>query len=117
MPRRQADRSKATQRAIIAAARQLFAERGFEATSLEELARHAGVSKGALYHHFPDKSEVLAAAYEDLERELSTRIAAVASGYNDPIDALKAGCQTFLEACRDPAIRRLALVDAPAGLG
>jgi len=116
-PRRQAERSDATRRRIIAAARGLFAEHGYDATSLEALTMRAGVSKGALYHHYADKSDVLAAAYEDLEHELSERLVTVASGSADPVEALRAGCHEFLDACRDPAIRRLALVDAPAHLG
>jgi AcrR family transcriptional regulator len=117
MPRSQSERSETTKRAVVAAARALFADRGYDATSMEQLARHAGISKGALYHHYKDKSDVLAAAYEDLEQELSVRILTVASTHHDPIDALRGGAHAFLDACCEPATRRLALIDAPAGLG
>lgn len=115
--RTQQGRSQATRAAVVAAARAVFAERGFEGSSVEQIARRAGVSKGAFYHHYRDKTEVLAAAYEDLERELTDQMLMLASEHPDPVDALRAGCQGFIAACTDPAVLRLALVDAPAGLG
>ena len=115
--RSQQERSETTKAAAIAAARSIFAERGFEAASIDEITKQAGISKGALYHHYRDKTEILAAAYEDLERELTDHIATVASKHRDPIRSLRAGCHAFVDACTDPATRRLALIDAPAGLG
>lgn len=117
MPRTQQQRSDGTRQAIVSAAREVFAERGYNAVSVEEIAQRAGVSKGALYHQYRDKVDVLAAAYEDLEREMSQRIIAAASLHADPVDALRAGCHAFLDECSSPTTRRLALVDAPAGLG
>src|SRR5687767_3722022 len=73
--RRQAERSDATRRRILTAARAFFAERGYDATSVELILRSTGLSKGAFYHHFPDKRELLAAVYEDLERELVVALA------------------------------------------
>src|SRR5215207_5669187 len=68
--RTQAERSATTREAIVAAATRLFAERGYEATGIDEVTRAAGVSKGALYHHYSDKADVLAAVYEDVETML-----------------------------------------------
>lgn len=113
----QAQRSASTQEAIIVAARDLFAERGYDGAGLEEIARTAGVSKGALYHHFPDKAEVLAAVYESLEADLCDRLIARFAGEADPVVALRTGAQAFLDACRDPVLRRIALTEAPAVLG
>jgi AcrR family transcriptional regulator len=115
--RTQVERSASTRQAIVAAATTVIAERGFANAGIDEIARAAGVSKGALYHHYPDKVDVLAAVYEDVEVRLADRIARVALQVSDPFDALRAGAHTFLDACLDPTVRRIALVEAPAGLG
>lgn len=117
MARRQAERSDTTRRAIIHAARGLMAEQGYEHTRIEEIAERAGVSKGALYHHYRDKVEVLAAVYENLARQMTERLMRAAKPGADPILALRAGSHVFLEATTDPEYRQIALVDAPAGLG
>ena len=76
-PRRtQAERSEATRDALIAAARRLFAERGYDGVGTEEIVRAAGVTRGALYHHFGGKRELFEAVYEQIEAELAERIAA-----------------------------------------
>jgi AcrR family transcriptional regulator len=115
--RTQAERSATTREAIVTAATRLFAERGYEATGIDEVARAAGVSKGALYHHYADKADVLAAVYEDVETKLVERLVAVASRETDPLEAVRAGAHAFLDACVDPVTRQIVLVDAPVGLG
>jgi AcrR family transcriptional regulator len=115
--RTQAERSATTREAIVAAATRLFAERGYEATGIDEVARAAGVSKGALYHHYSDKPDVLAAVYEDVETKVVERLVAVASRETDPLEAVRAGAHAFLDACVDPVTRQIVLVDAPVGLG
>jgi AcrR family transcriptional regulator len=113
-----AEQSEATRAALIATARELFAERGYAAVGTEEIVRATGVTRGALYHHFAGKTELFEAVYEDVERQLVERIAASAiSSAGDPLQALHAGAQAFLDACEDPAVRRIALVDAPSVLG
>jgi len=115
---RKADQSQATREALIAAAHGLFAEQGFAGVATEEIVRAAGVTRGALYHHFDGKRELFAAVYEDVERQLVERIAASAmASAGDPMEALQAGAQAFLEACEDPAVQRIALLDAPSVLG
>jgi AcrR family transcriptional regulator len=116
-PRRQQERTAATRRAIVLAARELFAEAGYEATTIEDIVRRAGMTKGALYHHYADKVEVLVAVYEDLEAELVESLLAVAAAETEPVAALRAGCHAFLDVCLDPVFRRIALVDAPSALG
>jgi AcrR family transcriptional regulator len=113
----QAERSGATRRAILDAARDLFASHGWTATTIDEVTRAAGVTKGALYHHFRDKTDLLRAVYEDQEERSVERLLASAGTHDDPLDALRAGCHAFLAACLDPTFRRIALVEAPAGLG
>jgi AcrR family transcriptional regulator len=113
-----AARSEATRAALIATARGLFAARGYAGVGTEEIVRTAGVTRGALYHHFAGKKELFEAVYEDVERQLVEEIAASAiSSASNPLAALHAGAQAFLDACEDPAVQRIALVDAPSVLG
>ena len=119
-PRRtQAERSEATRGALIAAGRRLFAEHGYEAVSAEQIVRAAGVTRGALYHHFGGKPELLDAVYDQLEREVTERIARVVLGseLESPLEAMRAGVGAFLEECAQPEVRQIALTDAPAVLG
>ncbi len=117
--RTQAERSEATREALIGAARPLFAERGYATVGTEEIVRAAGVTRGALYHHFAGKRELFAAVYEQVEVELAERIAAGAleSNARSPLEAMRAGAEMFLAACTEPAVQQVVLLDAPAVLG
>lgn len=112
-----AERSDETREALITAARQLFGQHGFAAVGTEEIARSARVTRGALYHHFESKQDLFRAVYETVERDLVEQIAATAISASDPIDALRAGAHAFLEACEEPTVRRIALIDSPSVLG
>jgi AcrR family transcriptional regulator len=117
--RRQAERSASTRSALIVAARPLFAQHGFARVGTETIVRAAGVTRGALYHQFPDKTELFAAVFEALNEELVTRVGAGVTGA-EPIDAvaaLRAGAATWLEVCGDPEVHRIVLVEGPAVLG
>jgi AcrR family transcriptional regulator len=98
--RTQADRSAQTRTALVTAARELFAEKGFAATSRDEIAARAGVTRGALYHHFDSKTALASAALDG-------------TGVRDQ---LHRGCRAYMDACADPTVARI-LVDAPAVLG
>jgi AcrR family transcriptional regulator len=113
----QAERTEATRAALIAAGRELFGERGFAATSIEDLASAAGVTRGALYHHFDSKEDLFAAVFETVETELMAAAHRGSLAGADAWDRLRRGCRAFLEACGDPAIQRIALLDAPSALG
>jgi AcrR family transcriptional regulator len=117
--RTQAERSEATRRALIAAARELFAERGYAAVGTEEIVQAAGVTRGALYHHFAGKRELFEAVYEQVEAQLAERIAAGALSANadSPLDAMRAGAEMFLQACTEPEAQQIALLDGPSVLG
>jgi AcrR family transcriptional regulator len=115
--RKQADRSHATRAALLASGRALFAERGFAGTAREEIVERAGVTRGALHHHFGTKQDLFAAVFEELEAELAARIAAAAMAGAEPRDQLRRGCHEFLDAALDPAVQRIVLLDAPAVLG
>jgi AcrR family transcriptional regulator len=117
--RTQAERSETTRGALIDAARVLFAERGYAGVATEEIVRAAGVTRGALYHHFEGKRELFAAVYERVEKELSERIAVGALDANpqSPLEAMRAGAEMFLDACMEPDVQRIALLDGPSVLG
>jgi len=117
--RSQAERTEATRGALIAAARRLFTEKGYDAVSAEEIVREAGVTRGALYHHFGGKAQLLEAVYERLEAESTERVARVVLGseLESPVEAMKAGIEAFLDECAEPELQRIALHDAPAVLG
>src|SRR5215471_6318510 len=111
-------RSEATRRMLVTAARALFGARGYANVGTEEIVRAAGVTRGALYHQFRDKADLFAAVAEELEAEIAERIVGgVADAVADPVDALRAGAQLFLEACAEPEVERIILLDAPAVLG
>ena len=115
--RTQEERSESTRAALIAAARRLFAARGYADVGTEEIVRAAGVTRGALYHHFAAKPQLFEAVYEQVESELTEKIAAGALGGSDPMDALRSGTEMFLDACLEPEVQRIVLLDAPAVLG
>jgi AcrR family transcriptional regulator len=117
--RTQVARSAATRDALIAAARPLFAEHGFGSVGTEAIVRAAGVTRGALYHQFADKTELFAAVYEQVEAEVTRRIGAATdgAGESDPVQLMRIGAATWLAACAEPEIQRSVLVDAPAVLG
>src|SRR3954447_13686649 len=115
--RTQSERSAATRAALIAAGRELFADRGYATVSTEEIVREAGLTRGALYHHFAGKRELFEAVYEQIEGEVTERIAADALGGSDPLEALRAGGRAFLDHCLEPEVQRIVLLDAPAVLG
>jgi AcrR family transcriptional regulator len=113
----QAERSEATRGALIEAARRLFAERGYADVGTEEIVRAAGVTRGALYHHFDGKRDLLRAVYEQLEAEIVEQIVAVEKPGVTMLEALSAGAGLFLDHCLEPEVQRIVLLDAPAVLG
>lgn len=115
--RTQAERSEATRGALVRTARRLFADRGYGRVGTEEIVRAAGVTRGALYHHFDGKSGLFRAVFEQLESELASRFAEQALSKPDPWEAMVAGLDMFLEVCREPEVRQIALIDAPSVLG
>ncbi len=117
--RTQVERSETTRNALIEAARALFAERGYADVGTEEIVRAAGVTRGALYHHFDGKRDLFEAVYERIEAELAQRIAtgALGGGIREPLEAMRVGAETLLRACTEPEVQRIALLDGPSVLG
>jgi AcrR family transcriptional regulator len=114
--RTQAERSATTRAALLTAARALFAERGYAATGREDIAAAAGVTRGALYHHFPNKEAVFRAVFEDLEAEMMEHVIVAADKATDPLGQIRLGTEAYLDAALDPAVQRILLTDAPAVL-
>jgi AcrR family transcriptional regulator len=117
MPRRsQEERRSSTRAALLAAGRELFATRGFVDVPAEEIVRTAGVTRGAMYHHFGDKTELFAAVFEQLEVEITDEIATSLAGVSVE-DLVPRSISAFLDICARPDVLRIALTDAPAALG
>ena len=117
--RRKLEQSQATRAALIRTARKLFARLGYAATDIETVARRTRVTRGALYHHFKDKQDLFSAVFDLEEQKLAQTIgeAAGAAAAQSAFDGLLAGSNAFLDACLDPAVQRIVLIDALAVLG
>ena len=112
----QEERSEATRRRLLDIAQQRFAAAGFASASIEEIAASAGMTKGALYHHFADKKALFAEVFEKIQQRLIEAAVAGSRGSNS-LQRLKSGCRAFLEASLEPAAQRIAMCEAPAALG
>jgi AcrR family transcriptional regulator len=111
------ERGQATRQRLVATAARLFTDRGYDATSIEDILAETGVSRGALYHHFDSKEAVLEAVLREIEAEVAQATVEASRGARDPAAALRAGCEAFLELAQTRRIRQIALIDAPAALG
>jgi AcrR family transcriptional regulator len=118
--RSQAERRAATRRALLDAARGLFAERGYHEAAAEEIVRRAGVTRGALYHHFEDKRGLFRAVVEEIEAEVDEAVLEAARGAMregaGPLEAWMVGFYASLDVYSRPDVRRIQLVDGPAVL-
>ncbi|MEU9685529.1 TetR/AcrR family transcriptional regulator [Amycolatopsis japonica] len=117
-PRRsQTERSQSTQTALITAARTLFAEQGYAAVPADEIVRAAGVTRGALYHHFGDKQGLFRAVIEQIETEITEDLKTVLGAAGDPWTGALGVLSRFLDLCLRPEVVRIALTDAVSVLG
>jgi AcrR family transcriptional regulator len=109
---------EATRQALVRAARELFGSRGYADTSLDAIVGAAGVTKGALYHHFSGKEELFRVVFEEVKRELNAKLRVILRAPDpwDPWAAIIAGCRTYIETHTDPAVQRIVLLDARAVL-
>ncbi len=111
------DRTELTRAALIEAARKLFVEKSYAETGTPEIVSAAGVTRGALYHHFADKQALFAAVVEAESAAVAREVEAAAPADLPPLDALRAGGAAFLKAMTQPGRTRLLLLDGPAVLG
>jgi AcrR family transcriptional regulator len=118
MPRRsQQDRSQATKAELIRAGRELFASHGYANVSAEQIVAAAGLTRGALYHHFGDKRGLFVAVIEDVEQENTHEITEAIGAADDQWTSIVLGIGRFLDICQRPDVIQLAMIDAPAVLG
>jgi len=115
-------RTKSKQRAetmhrLITVAREQFAEHGYAQASTEAIVQMAGVTRGALYHHFQSKEGLFKAVVAEVQGEVGRRVAEASQAQPDPWDQLMIGCQAFLRACLEPDVLRILLIDGPAVIG
>ena len=106
---RQADE---TRHLLISVARELFTDRGFAATSIEDIIQRAGVARGALYHHFSGKDALFRAVYDAVQVEAVSGVMAAALAVDEPWAAVRAGLSAFLDACLEPTFRRVVVLDS-----
>jgi AcrR family transcriptional regulator len=112
-----ATRAEGTRTALLRHARQVFAQKGFADASTDEMVQRAKVTKGALYHHFANKQDLYQAVIEEMEAELVNRLEAAAMATADRRDRLRAMCHAYLDACLDPNLARILVIEAPVILG
>ena len=114
---KRAAQGRATREQLIEVATRLFAERGYEDTSIEAVLGAAGVSRGALYHHFAGKDALFEAVVQSVENSITAGMTAAIGGERDPIEVLRAGALAWIDLAGDPVIQRVILIDAPSVLG
>ncbi|HEV3352538.1 MAG TPA: helix-turn-helix domain-containing protein [Acidimicrobiales bacterium] len=102
----------ATRQLLVSTARELFTERGYQATSVEEIIQRAGVARGALYHHFSGKDALFRAVYDEVQAETASAVVAAALAGPEPWAGVRAGLSAFLDACLEPAFRRVVVLDS-----
>lgn len=115
--RGKAAQSAQTRALLLAVGRRLFGAQGYAATATEEVVREAGVTRGALYYQFRDKQDLFRAVLEEILAEVSGRVQAAAVASPDPWEGLRAGLHAYLDACMEPVVQRIVLIDAPSVLG
>ena len=114
---RREEYADATRAALLETAREMFTRDGYQETGIEAVARATRVTRGAFYHHFEDKRALFEALVIELQRGAASAIAARAVAETRPSERMMAGIEAFLDACSDPAYRRLVIQEAPAILG
>lgn len=112
-----AEQREMTRAKLIAVARSIFARDGYTHTATEDIVKAAGVTRGALYHHFTNKDDLFRAVVENIQQEIAGRIVQDSEKATDSWGELVAGCHAFLAASIDPKLQRILLVDAPSVLG
>jgi AcrR family transcriptional regulator len=117
VPGKRVAQGLATRGQLIEVATRLFADRGYEGTSIEAVLAAAGVSRGALYHHFAGKEALFTAVLEAVNERVAAQVSEIVSGCTDPIEALRTGAMGWIGLAGDPVIQQIMLVDAPSVLG
>ena len=106
-----------TRAALVSAGRRLFGSKGFAATSVDDIARAARVTTGALYHHFPTKAAVFEAVFEQVHAEMLVASAEASAAADGALEQMAAGFGVFLDQVLEPEVQRILVTDGPAVLG
>jgi AcrR family transcriptional regulator len=114
---RRLEYSESTRHALVDSAVHLFTRRGYAATSLDEVAKRARVTKGALYHHFSGKQALFEAAFDAVESTVMARLAEIMAGPGDPWDRAMNGIRHYIQVCLDPSYQRIVVHEAPVVMG
>jgi len=117
VPGKRAAQGRATRGQLIEVATRLFAEHGYEGTSIEAVLLAAGVSRGALYHHFAGKEALFEAVVSAVSEQVTVELTEAVQGCADPLDAMRTASVAWIGLAADPVIQRVVLVDAPSVLG
>lgn len=117
MVRRTRSEMEETRATLLVTARQFFGQHGYAATSMDDLTAKAGLTRGALYHHFGDKRGLLAAVVEQIDAEMDVRLQAISDSSEDAWEGFRKRCHAYLEMALEPEIQRIILRDARAVLG
>lgn len=117
MVRRTRAEMEETRATLLATARKVFREYGYADTSMDDLTAQAGLTRGALYHHFGDKKGLLTAVVEQIDDEMDQRLQAISSDADDPWEGFCHRCRAYLEMALEPEFQRIVLRDAKAVLG
>lgn len=107
----------ATRARLIASARQAFATQGYANTSMDDFTARAGLTRGALYHHFGDKKGLLAAVVAELDAQMDAHLQRISDQARDPWSGFCERCRAYLRMAQEGEIQRIVLQDAPAVLG
>jgi AcrR family transcriptional regulator len=111
------EQGQATRQRLVAVATELFAERGYESTSIDAVLDQVEMSRGSLYHHFRNKQELFEAVLDAVEIRIGEATLGAAAAASSSAEALRAGCLAWVQLAADPVVRRIVLTDAPSVLG
>jgi AcrR family transcriptional regulator len=117
MRSRRLEYSESTRQALVDSAVELFTKRGYAGTSLDEVAKRARVTKGALYHHFSGKQALFEAAFDAVENKLMRRLGDIVTAPGDPWETAIAGLRAYVQVCLEPAYQRIVIHEAPVVMG
>ena len=117
MPKASREQAAATAAAVLSVAEALFAVDGFTSVSLDDVAARASVTRGAVYHHYGSKAGLFRSVVERAQAHVADQVEAATAGVTDPWESLERGCQAFMAASTDEAVRRVLLIDGPAVIG
>ncbi|APS36850.1 MULTISPECIES: TetR/AcrR family transcriptional regulator [Serratia] len=106
-----------TRQKLVAAARQQFGSVGYAETVMDELTAQAGMTRGALYHHFGDKKGLFLAVVQEIDAEMDARLAAISANAPDEWSAFAGRCRAYLAMTIEPQVQRILLRDSPSVLG